>query len=172
MLLGRLDDSLRGGHHSQINHLEVVARQHHRSYILSNVVDIALDRRHKVTPGATATRATLLDVRTQYLHGSLHRAGCLHHLRQEHLALAKEPSHERHTLHQRALDNLRRRSILRKRLLQVSLQMLLLASLQRRHQSLLQGYCLPILDLHGLLHCSFILLGHCDKSLRCILPAA
>jgi hypothetical protein len=59
---------------------------------------------------ATGDAALLLglDVGQQVGHGLLHHARALHHLGQEHLALAEQVAHDVHAGHQRAFDDVQR----------------------------------------------------------------
>ena len=112
LLTGSLDNLLGRDHNAEVDNLKVVTRQHHSRYILTNIVNISLDRSQQITTVTLCCfRALRLDMWLQNLHGTLHRAGRLDHLRKEHLTLAKKLSYQSHTLHQRALDNLRRVSI-------------------------------------------------------------
>ena len=46
LLAGRFQDPVRRNHHAEIDDLEIVAFQNHAHDVLSDVVDVALDRRH------------------------------------------------------------------------------------------------------------------------------
>ena len=65
---------------------------------------------------------TLLYVWLEYLHGALHGASCLDHLRQKHTAIGKEASHGCHALHQRPFDDIDGRGVFLESLGQVCLQ--------------------------------------------------
>ena len=121
---------------------------------------------------AYRTDALRLDMGLQNLHRALHRAGRLNHLRQEHLTLAKQTTHNGHTLHQRALDNRSRRGVRLQRLLQVGSQILIIAVLQRRRKTLLKRYFVTVNNRHNLLNIGTILLGHSNKVLGSTLLAA
>ena len=109
---------LRGGHHhAQVDHVVVVAAEHHADDVLADVVHVALDRGHDDpalrAPGlgqAGLDRRLLLRFHEglEVGHRPLHRAGALHHLRQEHLAGAEEVTDDLHALHQRTLDDIQR----------------------------------------------------------------
>ena len=107
LLPGRAQDVIAGDHDAQVDDLEVIALQHHTHDILADVVHIALHRGHQdLAIGAVALGFLFLDKGLQVGHRLLHDPGTLDHLRQEHLALAKQVSHHVHTVHQRALDHL------------------------------------------------------------------
>ena len=88
---GFLDYLLRGDHHPEVYHLEVVAGENDACDILAYVVDVALDggcqesSRRMCCGGA----AGAFNMRAENLDGAFHRACRLHHLRQEHLACAE-----------------------------------------------------------------------------------
>ena len=174
VLLCRADYLLRLDHHTQVNDLEVVARQYHAYDVLADVVHIALHRCQQIARHlACADRLRRLDVRLQNIHRALHRAGTLDHLRQEHLALAKEFSHDCHTLHQRLLDDGGRGGVGGKCLLDILLQKLLVTALQGLCKSLgewrreaLLGRCCDLCRLLA------ITLGKRDKAVGGILCAA
>ena len=50
-------------------------------------------------------------------HGLLHHAGAFDHLRQEHLALAKQVTDHVHAVHERAFDHVQRTTALGQNLL-------------------------------------------------------
>ena len=109
LLLSRINDDVAVNHHSEILHFEAVTLCHHRYDVLPYVVYVALHRGHDdgvVFRVFRITRSTLiilisLHIRLQHADGLLHHACRLHHLRQEHLALAEElpyPIHGRHQI--------------------------------------------------------------------------
>ena len=114
VFFGRVDDLLRGHHHTEIDHFKVVALQHNSDDILADVVDIALDRRHDdravgvLGCRGAGLRLLRLDVGQQVGDSLLHHPGRLHHLRQEHFPGAEEVTDDIHAIHQRALDHLDR----------------------------------------------------------------
>ena len=117
------EDLLRGHHHAEIDHLEIVALEHHADDVLADVVDVALDRRHHDRAlrlaGVAGARLLLLDVRDEMADRLLHHARRLDHLRQEHLARAEEVADDVHPGHQRPLDHLDRPRVVLPRLLGV-----------------------------------------------------
>jgi hypothetical protein len=113
--LGLGQDVLAGHHHAHVDHLEVVALQDHGDDVLADVVHVALDGGDDdlalglhVAAGILQQLLLFLDVGQQVGHGLLHHAGALHHLRQEHLALAEQVAHDVHAGHQRAFDHVQR----------------------------------------------------------------
>ena len=127
-------------HHAHVYHLIAVASHDHTHDVLTNVMHVALHRGQQHLAALTRSRAALLlDIRLQNTHSLLHRARRLHHLRQEHLALAKQLAHTVHPRHQRTLDNVDRPPILTQSLPQVLLQTVANAL----HQSLLQPLLHP-----------------------------
>ena len=93
-------------HDTQIDDFEIIALQHDTHDILADIVYVAFHRRHEdFAVGVVAPGLFLLDKWLQIRHGLFHHAGALDHLRQEHLALAKQVTHHVHTIHQRALDD-------------------------------------------------------------------
>ena len=114
-LLGLVEDLLRRDHHAEVDHLVVVALQHHADDVLADVVDVALHRGHHdgavgVLGGGVlrVVELLLLDERDQVGDGLLHHSRRLHHLRQEHLAGAEQVADDVHAVHQRSLDHLDR----------------------------------------------------------------
>ena len=106
MFNGGTHDLLRRNHDAKIYNFKVIAREDYRSDVLSYVVHIALHRSQQITSCLVLLTDTLrLDMRAENLHGTLHRAGGLYNLRQEHLSLSEESSNVGHSLHQRTLNN-------------------------------------------------------------------
>ncbi|MNU89870.1 hypothetical protein D3C71_797220 [compost metagenome] len=109
---GRVQNLLRRHHHTQVDHLEVVAGQDHADDVLADVVHIALDRGHDdpaIAAGGVAAASLLgFDVGQQVGHRLLHHPCRLHHLRQEHLAGTEQIADHVHAIHQRAFDHVER----------------------------------------------------------------
>ena len=107
ILLNRgFDDLGPGHHHAQIDHFVAVALQHDADDVLADIVDIALDRGHHDL--ALGPRARLLggfDIGDQVGDRLFHHPGRFDHLRQEHLAGAKQIANGVHPGHQRAFNH-------------------------------------------------------------------
>ncbi len=113
--LGARQDLVAGHHHAHVHDFEVVALQDHGDDVLADVVHVALDGGDDdlalgphVAAGRLVAQLLFLDVGQQVGHGLLHHAGRLHHLRQEHLALAEQVADDVHAVHQRAFDHVQR----------------------------------------------------------------
>ena len=159
MLNGSAYNLLCRNHDAQVDNLKVIAREDYRSDVLSYVVHIALHRSQQITSRLVLLTDTLrLDMRAENLHGTLHRAGGLYNLRQEHLSLSEESSNVGHSLHQRTLNNGGRRRQSLQSLLQILLQELLVTTLQGRNKSIGKRHTPSIHNLHSsLLHTSKLL---------------
>jgi hypothetical protein len=108
VLARRVEDLLRRHHHAEVDDLEVVALEHHADDVLADVVHVALDRGHDDLAERARRVAGLLlglDERLEVSDRLLHDARRLHHLRQEHLAGAKQVADHVHAVHQRAFDH-------------------------------------------------------------------
>ena len=95
-------------HHAQVDDFIIVAAQHHADDILADVVDVAFHRgHHDATRGLPSAAILLFRLHKwkQICHRFLHHPRALHHLRQKHLAGAKEFAHHAHAVHQRAFDH-------------------------------------------------------------------
>ena len=104
-----VEDRLGGNHHPQVDHLVAVAAEHDADDVLADVVDVAPDGRHDDAPrGARVPGLLGLHERLEVGDGSLHRAGALDDLRQEHAPRAEEVADDPHPVHQRALDHVER----------------------------------------------------------------
>ena len=110
-----VEDLLRRHHHAEVDHLVVVALQHHADDVLADVVDVALDGRHHDRAVGVLDRRQLgvvelllLDERDQVGDGLLHHPRRLHDLRQEHLAGAEQVADDVHAVHQRTFDHFER----------------------------------------------------------------
>ena len=113
------EDVLARDHHAHVDDLEVVALEDDGDDVLADVVDVALDGRDDDLALGLRLAAALdeqqllgLDVGQQVGDGLLHHARRLHHLRQEHLALAEQVADDVHAGHQRAFDDVQRPSAL------------------------------------------------------------
>ena len=102
-------------HDAHIDHVVVVALEHHRDDVLADVVHITLDRGYHhlalgldIAPGRLVQTLFFLDVGNQVRHRLLHDARTFHHLRQEHLALTKEIAHDIHAGHQWTFNHVQR----------------------------------------------------------------
>ena len=113
-------------HHAQVDHLIIITSENNRDNVLANVVHVALHRSEEYLArlGRTCRLFLRLNGRAQDGNRLLHRAGRLHHLRQEHLSSPEQLTHPVHTGHQRPVDNRYRPRINRKRLLKILLQMI------------------------------------------------
>ena len=106
----RVEDLRRRHHHAEVDHLVVVAAEHHADDVLADVVDVALHRGHQDPAlrrrGVSPFSASMYGSR--YGDRLLHRARALDDLRQEHLARAEQVADDLHAVHQRAFDDLQR----------------------------------------------------------------
>ncbi len=101
-----MQDFLGRHHHAQIDDVVAVTAQHHADDVLADVMHVALDRRHQdLALGFGLVALFQLDERDQVRHRLLHHARGFDHLRQEHLACAKQVADHVHARHQRALDH-------------------------------------------------------------------
>ena len=129
---GLLQNLLSRHHHSEVNHLVIVARHHHINNIFANVMNVAFHGCHKHLARRRAAFLLIsLDVWLQYSHSLLHSACSLHHLWQEHLSATKQLAHLVHTVHQWTLNDVHRLRIDNKSFLDVFLHIV--------GNSLLQG---------------------------------
>ena len=106
-------------HHAHVDHFVVVALQDHGDDVFANVVHIAFDGGDDdlalgfhVLARFGLQAFFFFDVGHEVRHRLLHHAGAFHHLRQEHLALAKQITHHVHAVHQRAFDDVQRAAAL------------------------------------------------------------
>ena len=115
-----------GGHHdSQVYDFIAIAGHHHGDDVLADVVHVALHRGQQHTPRGSGSPGLLrLDDGLEDGHGLLHRAGGLHHLREEHLARAEEVAHPVHPCHQGAFDDVHGAGILLQCLGQIRFQVI------------------------------------------------
>ena len=111
--LGAGEDFRTRHHHAHVHHFEVIALQNDGDDILADVMHVAFHGRHddlafRLGDDARAfffQQLFFLDKRNQMGHGLFHHARRFHHLRQEHLALAKQVTDHVHAGHQGALDH-------------------------------------------------------------------
>ena len=90
-------------HHAQVYNLIAIASHYHRNDILSYIMHIAFHSSNNHLTGiCTATRRILLgfDKRIKPLHGLLHGACALYHLRKEQFSFPEKPPHFIHARHQ------------------------------------------------------------------------
>ena len=97
-------------HDPEVNHLVVVALQHHAHDVFADVVHIALHRGHKnaALHAGGALPLHLFEVRLQVGHRLLHDTRALDHLGQEHFPRAEQIAHHAHAGHERTFDDLQR----------------------------------------------------------------
>ena len=107
---GCLENLLGRHHHTQVDHIEVVAPQHDSNNVLANVVHITFDRGRDNPTAVTGHRPIrtllLLHERSQIGHSLLHHTGTLDHLGQKHAAGSEQLANRVHPVHQRTLDHL------------------------------------------------------------------
>ena len=150
-LLRHVEDLRAGHHHAHVHHLEVIALHDHGHDVLADVVHVALDRGDDhlalgahVAAGGLDLALLFLDEGNEMGHGLLHHARRLHHLGQEHLALAEQVAHDVHAVHERALDDLDGPAAARRDLLPHLFGVLDDEAGDAVHQRVLQA----LLDLH------------------------
>ena len=93
-----------GGHHyAEVDHVVVIALQHHADDVFADVVHIALDCGHDdLATGLrdfAAAQFFFFDIGHEVGHGLLHHARRFHYLRQKHLARAEQIAHHIHAIH-------------------------------------------------------------------------
>ena len=111
MFAGGIENLLARLHDAEINYIEAVALQDDADDVLADVVHVAFHRRHQdlaVGFGRGVQRFFRLHIRHQVGHRFLHDAGRLDHLRQEHLAVAKQVTDHVHAVHQWPFDDMQR----------------------------------------------------------------
>ena len=147
LLLTRLLEDLRArDHDAHVDHVEVVAREHHGDDVLADVVHVALNGGDQDLALALVTpRRSLLglDERHEVRDRLFHHPRGLYHLRQEHLAGAEKVADDVHPVHERALDHLDRALEFLSRLLGVLDDPLRDAPHQRVAESLLHRLVAP-----------------------------
>lgn len=101
-----LDDAFRLDHHAQVPDFVTVAGHHDRHDVLADVVHVAFHGGDQHFPRIMRIRGRpLFDIGRQRRHRAFHHAGGLHHLRQEHLALAEQRADLLHGRHQQRVDH-------------------------------------------------------------------
>jgi hypothetical protein len=138
---------LRRHHHAEVDHLEVVAAEHHADDVLADVVHVTLDGGHDdlavVLAHVAGAQLFFLDEGQQVGDGFFHHAGGLHHLRQKHLAGAEQVADHVHAVHQRAFDHVERARRQLARFLGVLDDVLIDAVHQRVAEALAHGHLTP-----------------------------
>ena len=121
MLLDGFPDYLLGGHHhAHVDNLIIITSHHHADYILTDVVHVSFDCSQQDFAGMGSTLSLLcFDIRLKDTYGLFHGTGSLHHLRQEHLTLAKTLTDNIHAIHQWPFNDIDGTRIGLERLLQV-----------------------------------------------------
>ena len=108
MPLGFFQNASTGHHHTEVDHLVIIALEHDPHDILADIVHIALHGGHQHL--AVGLRWPLiflgLDERQKIGNGLFHHACGFHHLRQEHLAGAEQVANHVHAIHQRPFDHI------------------------------------------------------------------
>ena len=110
LLFGFCQNLVAGHHDPEIDHLVVVTPQDHSDNVLADVVHVAFDRgkQHLALRRTSGRFLFLFHEGQQIRHGFFHDPRALDHLRQEHFPGPEEFSHDVHTVHQRAFDDLER----------------------------------------------------------------
>ena len=151
---GRFQDFRRRHHHAHVNDLVVVAAQHHAHNVFANVVHIALDGsqqyfRHAALPGGRGVfQLFLFNVGEQIRDSFFHDTGRFHHLRQEHLAFAKQIADYVHAIHERAFNHFQRFCVVVAGFFHVLVNVLHNALDQAVREALLHGGFAPSQILH------------------------
>ena len=115
--------------------------------VLADVMHIALHRgeQNLASVGDCRSVFRLVQIGGEDIHRLLHRARGLHHLRQEHLALAKPFAYAVHAFHQRAGDNLHRHPAAPEQVFYRRLQWRCISFLQGVYQDGCTVFVLPLL---------------------------
>ena len=138
----------RRNHDAKVDHFIVVALKHNAHDIFSDVVNVALYRRHEDRRGGFflgSARAPLFFFHERHQIGDrlLHDAGALHHLRQKHLAIAEKVADHVHAVHQRAFDDMKRTFGLLARFFHILLDIGIDAFHERMRQALADAFLTP-----------------------------
>mmetsp|Transcript_2679 Transcript_2679/g.6394 ORF Transcript_2679/g.6394 Transcript_2679/m.6394 type:complete len:486 (+) Transcript_2679:349-1806(+) len=129
LLDGRLEDLVAGSHDAEVHHAVVVAAEDNTDDVLADVVHVALHSRQHNSSSRLGREVwvllnhallLLLHEGKQVRHSLLHHTGALDHLRQEHLARAKEIADDVHAGHEGALDDVERPRVVLAGLLSVN----------------------------------------------------
>ena len=152
--LGALENLFARDHHAHVDDLVVVAGEHHADDVLADVVNVAFDRGEhdlslRLDHLASRSHRRLLGLheRRQVRDGLLHHARGFHHLRQEHLARAKQIADDAHAVHQRAFDHQQRAAQLDARFLGIDLDVGVDALHQRVRKAFLDRAVAPLFGL-------------------------
>jgi hypothetical protein len=104
-----LKNAIARHHDAKVDDLVAIAAEHDTDDVLANVVHVTLHGGHHnlaLGPGARSRRCLFgLHEWLQPGHRSLHGAGALHHLRQEHLAGPEQVADDFHAVHERPFDH-------------------------------------------------------------------
>ena len=109
VLFSFLQDDFGRLHHAEIDDLVAVAAEDHPHDVLSNVVNVAFDRRHQHLAGTAeipGLRLLRFHERREVSDCFLHHSSALDHLRQEHLPGSEEVTDHAHPRHQRSIRSL------------------------------------------------------------------
>ena len=156
-------------HHSEVNNVEVITSQHNSHNVLAYVMHVAFHRCHDHLGlfGQRALLVMLFYLRLKNVYSQLHYLGRLHHLWQEHLALAKHLTHFLHARHKGPLDNLHGVAVRLGQCFGDILTQIVAYTLgQSMRQALFYGLAAPVVGLHGLLFArclSLYLLGQVNE---------
>ena len=104
----RIDDFVRRHHDAEIDHIVIVAAQHHADDIFADVMHVAFNRgENQLGPPVDILRGLFfrLEKRRQKSYGFFHHARAFDHLRQKHLARTEEVADHVHAVHQGAFDH-------------------------------------------------------------------
>ncbi len=161
-----LEDLIARYHDAEVDHLVVVAAEHHTDDVLADVVHVTLDGRHQdlaLRPGSR--RLLALHVGQQARNGFLHHARALDDLWEEHLPRAEEIADDLHAVHQRPFDDVERLRVFVPCLLHVFLDVLDESLDERMRQPLFHGRSSPSEVGFALRRFSLHALGELDQPL-------
>mmetsp|Transcript_19615 Transcript_19615/g.40968 ORF Transcript_19615/g.40968 Transcript_19615/m.40968 type:complete len:314 (+) Transcript_19615:1027-1968(+) len=154
LLDGFVQDVVTWHHDAHVDHLVVVATQHHANNVLTDVVHVTLHGGHQhhavvlglvgiFTSGNGLSATFFLHERSQVCDSLLHHARALDDLRQEHLTSTEEISDDAHSLHQWSLNDVQRNLQLLSGLLGIALNELVDAVDEPVVESLSEGARAP-----------------------------
>ena len=150
-----VENGLRWHHDAEVEHLVVVALEHHGDDVLANIVHVALHRsEHDAAfgpAGVAGLRFFGLDIGHEVRHRLLHHPCRLDDLRQKHLAGAEQVADDVHAVHQRTFDHLDRPRVFQARLFSVGDDVRRHAVDERVRQALRHAARTPGVLLAGLL---------------------
>ena len=170
-------------HHAEVNHLVVVAGQHHTDDVLADVMHVAFDGGEhdfslRLHDFAARNHRGLLGFheRRKIRDGLFHHARGLHDLRQKHLARAEQIADDAHAGHQGAFDDGQRLAIFRECFGCVRVNISINAFHQRVRQTFFNRAFAPFFfDLFVGRGCArtggFEFFAMHDKSFRCVRTA-